>query len=82
MRMSPTHPSSVPPELIEELREDFEEVDDDQDGQIDFAEFRGLLENLEAGMSDAELRIGFREIDADHDGRISLREFVAWRSGR
>lgn len=80
--MSPTHRSPVPPELIEELREDFEEVDDDNDGQIDFAEFRGLMENLEARMTDTDLRIGFGEIDSDHDGRISLVEFVAWRSGR
>lgn len=80
--MSPTNPSSMRPELIEELREDFAEVDDDQDGQIDFAEFSNLMENLEAGMSPDHLRIGFREIDSDHDGRINLTEFVAWRSGR
>lgn len=80
--MSSRNPPSLPPELVEELREDFAEVDDDQDGQIDFAEFSNLMENLEAGMSRTDLHIGFGEIDADGDGRISLAEFVGWRSGR
>lgn len=78
--MTSTHRPVIAPELIEELREDFASVDDDQDGQIDFAEFRNLMDNLEAGMSQTDLLIGFRAIDADHDGRISLEEFVAWRS--
>lgn len=80
--MSPRNPPSLTPELVEELREDFAEVDDDQDGQIDFGEFSHLMENLEARVSHTDLRIGFGEIDADGDGRINLAEFVGWRSGR
>src|SRR5690606_20965137 len=63
---------NVPPERLEELREDFETVDEDQDGRIDFAEFASLMDNLNAQMTDTDLRIGFTEIDADHDGSISL----------
>jgi Ca2+-binding EF-hand superfamily protein len=70
---------NVPQERLEEVREDFESVDHDQDGSIDFAEFTELMENLGAGASSTELRIGFSAIDDDHDGRISLAEFVAWR---
>lgn len=77
--MSPRTPMDVPPDRLEELREDFEAVDGDQDGCIDFGEFASLMDNLNAQMSDTDLRIGFAEIDADHDGRISLAEFVAWR---
>jgi Ca2+-binding EF-hand superfamily protein len=80
--MSPTNRPSIAPELIEELREDFAEVDDNQDGLIDFAEFCNLMENLEARMTQTDLGIGFREIDTDHDGRINAAEFIAWRSGR
>jgi len=74
------HRSSVPPERIEELREDFEAVDGDQDGRIDYGEFSVLMDSLDPDMTDAVLRIGFGEIDTDHDGRISLTEFVAWRT--
>lgn len=68
------------PERLEELREDFAAVDEDQDGRIDYGEFGQLMETLNAGMTGHELRIGFGEIDTDHDGRISLAEFIAWRS--
>jgi Ca2+-binding EF-hand superfamily protein len=77
--MSNRIPLNVPQERLEELREDFEEVDHDQDGTIDFGEFTELMENLGASMSSTELRIGFEEIDQDRNGRISLAEFVAWR---
>lgn len=78
--MPTVNPFNVPHERLEELREDFEAVDDDQDGRIDFGEFSGLMDNLNAQMSDDVLRIGFAEIDTDGDGRISLAEFVAWRA--
>lgn len=78
--MKPFDRAGMSPELIEELREDFAEVDDDQDGSIDYGEFTILMDNLNSGMTDSVLRIGFGEIDADHDGRISLAEFIAWRS--
>lgn len=71
--------TGISQERIEELREDFEAVDSDEDGCIDFGEFTSLMDNLNAGMSPADLRIGFGEIDSDRDGRISLTEFVAWR---
>lgn len=79
MEQSKHNKGSAPePERLEELKEDFLYADTDKDGRIEFAEFRTLLEELEAGMSMEELRTGFREIDTDRDGRIDLREFVAW----
>ncbi|HUG73457.1 MAG TPA: EF-hand domain-containing protein [Steroidobacteraceae bacterium] len=73
------HRSNVPPERIEDLREEFAAVDGDQDGSIDYAEFSVLMDSLDPNMKGTVLRIGFGEIDTDHDGRISLAEFVAWR---
>jgi calmodulin len=61
-----------------ELLEEFASADRDNDGRIDFEEFRQLLDGLEAGMSDAEMKIGFKEIDADRDGLIDRREFADW----
>lgn len=70
----------IPPARLDELREDFAEVDEDQDGAIDFGEFSTLMDNLGAGLSGEHLRIGFGEIDTNGDGRISLGEFIAWRT--
>ncbi|HLS82376.1 MAG TPA: EF-hand domain-containing protein [Steroidobacter sp.] len=63
-----------------ELLEEFAVADRDDDGRVDFAEFKALLEGLEAGMSEEEMRIGFAEVDADQDGLIDCREFAAWWS--
>jgi Ca2+-binding EF-hand superfamily protein len=73
-----TKKTAIAPEFLRELKEDFREADTDKDGHIEFNEFKALLEDLEAGMSDEELRIGFHEIDSDRDGSIDFREFSAW----
>jgi len=61
-----------------ELRADFSYNDVDRDGNISFAEFVRLLEQLDAGVSSDEARIGFDEIDKDHNGKIDFEEFSAW----
>jgi Ca2+-binding EF-hand superfamily protein len=63
-----------------ELIEEFAAADRDNDGRIDFGEFRLLLEGLEAAMTIEEMQIGFSEVDADRDGLIDCREFVDWWS--
>ena len=63
-----------------ELKQDFLRADRDRDGRIDLDEFRSLLQELEAGMSEEELRIGFREVDADRDALIDFQEFSDWWS--
>jgi len=65
-------------EQLGELREDFAYNDQDANGRLSFDEFRTLLEDLEAGISEEEARIGFEEIDTDRDGAIEFDEFVAW----
>ena len=68
------------PAAHRELVEEFAVADRDNDGRIDFEEFRLLLEGLDAQMSIEEMRIGFRDVDADRDGRIDCRELVDWWS--
>jgi calmodulin len=68
------------PAAQRELIQEFAAADRDNDGRIDFGEFRLLLEGLDAAMSIEEMQIGFREVDADHDGLIDCREFVDWWS--
>ena len=61
-----------------ELIQQFAAADRDNDGRIDFGEFRRLLEGLEAGMSIDDMQIGFGEVDANRDGLIDCREFTDW----
>ena len=68
------------PAAHRELIEEFAAADRDNDGRIDFEEFKLLLEGLDAAMSIDEMKIGFREVDTDRDGRIDCREFVDWWS--
>jgi Ca2+-binding EF-hand superfamily protein len=73
---------TLSPEEIEELRESFDYNDPNQDGRIDFGEFREMLAQLDARVSPEEARIGFTEIDTDDDGAIDFAEFADWWSDR
>lgn len=68
------------PAAQRELIQEFAAADRDNDGRIDFGEFRLLLEGLDAAMSIEEMRIGFGEVDTDRDGLIDCRAFVEWWS--
>ncbi|HLT92709.1 MAG TPA: EF-hand domain-containing protein [Woeseiaceae bacterium] len=70
------------PEKIAELRETFNYNDPNGDGKIDYDEFRRMLDDLNAGVSEEEARIGFDEIDSDDDGAIQFDEFIDWWSER
>jgi Ca2+-binding EF-hand superfamily protein len=65
-------------EKREELREDFEYLDEDQDGLMQFDEFVRFMDGLGADMTGEECRIGFHEIDSNRDGRIEFGEFLSW----
>ena len=56
----------------------FAQADQDNDGQINFTEFKALVRELDSGMSEAELRIGFTETDTNQNSRINIDEFRAW----
>ena len=63
---------------IAELKREFALADTDRDGRLDYAEFRAVLEGLEAGTSEREMHQGFHEVDTDRDGLISKDEFIEW----
>lgn len=65
-------------EQLDELREAFDYNDRDGDGMIQLDEFADMLDELEAGMSEADVRVGFQDIDTNDDGLIDFPEFVAW----
>jgi Ca2+-binding EF-hand superfamily protein len=69
-------------ERAEELAEIdalFARADADHDGQINFAEFRALVRELDDDETPAEaLRIGFEATDADGNGLINIDEFRDW----
>lgn len=57
----------------------FAKADADDDGQIDFKEFKSLVRDLDGDdIPDEELRIGFDVTDTDQNGRINIDEFRAW----
>ncbi len=54
-------------------------ADKDDDGQINYQEFRALVRELDGDeMPDDVLRIGFEETDTDGNGRINIDEFRTW----
>jgi Ca2+-binding EF-hand superfamily protein len=66
------------PATNRELVQQFAVADRNDDGRIDFEEFRRLMQGLDEDMSVEELRIGFHEVDIDRDGLIDCREFIEW----
>ncbi len=73
-------PADETSQHLEELRESFAQCDRNGDGRIQYAEFKQLLENLDAATSPDESWIGFQELDTDNDQLIDFDEFVSWWS--
>ena len=69
---------SLSPDELADLEELFDEVDEDGDQRLQFAEFSQLLDDLGVDMQSEELRAGFRKIDVNRDGAIDFKEFLDW----
>lgn len=63
---------------LDDVRELFEQSDEDRDGQISLTEFRTLMFTLDPKMRDDAATGNFLKIDANRDGRIGFDEFRAW----
>ena len=63
---------------LDELRETFARLDDNDDGSVSFAEFRSLMHEIGDLREDTVLRAAFGRVDANGDGRIDFAEFSAW----
>ena len=66
----------------EEIRENFDHVDRDGDGKIDFGEFSELMDALDADLTAEQARLGFDSLDVDHNRQLDFNEFIAWWSNR
>ena len=62
----------------EDLRDQFREFDADDDGRIDFGEFKKLLTRVGLRRPEPVMRRVFETMDENHDGTISFREFSTW----
>jgi Ca2+-binding EF-hand superfamily protein len=65
-------------EELAEIDALFAQADQDNDGQINFTEFKALVRELDEDLSEQELRVGFTETDTSGNGRINIDEFRTW----
>jgi Ca2+-binding EF-hand superfamily protein len=65
-------------EKLSELKETFENFDKDNNHQIDWDEFRDMLDLLLPGKTLEEKTLAFNLIDSNHDGMINFEEFCDW----
>jgi hypothetical protein len=65
-------------EKIAEIRGSFEFFDKDNNGLIDFEEFRSLLRTVNPEATTNQAAEGFSMTDTNCDGYVDLDEFVAW----
>jgi Ca2+-binding EF-hand superfamily protein len=65
-------------EELAEIDALFAQSDQDNDGQINFTEFKSLVRELDEELSEQELRVGFTATDVNGNGRINIDEFRAW----
>lgn len=63
---------------LEQIRNNFAEFDRDDNGQIDFMEFKELMKAIAPDAKLGQVGEGFSIIDTDSDGYINFDEFVEW----
>ena len=62
-------------DMIDKLRREFERIDTDGTGEIDFLELKGAMENT--NVREEELMRIFDHLDVDNSGTINFTEFLA-----
>ena len=70
--------SQVWEQKLEEIKKEFDFFDEDNNGLIDFKEFRRLLTTLSPPTSVDQAAEGFSIVDTNSDGHIDVDEFVTW----
>lgn len=73
-----TEKTPLDPEKVAEIRKEFEFFDQDNNGQIDLAEFIELLTVLSPKTKASHVQEGFNLIDTNADGYIDFEEFLEW----
>ncbi|KAL9187781.1 hypothetical protein ACHAXT_006159 [Thalassiosira profunda] len=59
----------------EQLKEAFDELDEDRSGTLDAQELRALMQSLGAAFSDSEITTLIRTLDLNESGEVTFREF-------
>lgn len=70
--------SEVWEQKLEEIKKEFDFFDEDNNGSINFKEFRRLLTTLSPKTTVEQAAEGFSIVDTNSDGNIDLEEFVTW----
>lgn len=65
-------------EQLAEIKENFAHFDTDENGVIDYDEFKRLIDTLDGNMQEEELQVGFDLVDSDNNGHIDVDEFINW----
>lgn len=60
------------PEVVNLLKQQFDEADLGLDGELDFSEFSTLF----PGSNEKDLRMTFHELDFDYSGKVDFEEFL------
>jgi Ca2+-binding EF-hand superfamily protein len=68
-------------EKLEEIRSNFEFFDRDNNGLIDFDEFRAVLKTVNPEITISQAAEGFSITDTNSDGYVDLDEFITWWRG-
>jgi hypothetical protein len=63
---------------VAEIRESFDFFDRDNNGLIDFDEFRSLLKTVNPDATVSQAAEGFSMTDTNSDGYVDIDEFIAW----
>jgi Ca2+-binding EF-hand superfamily protein len=65
-------------EKLEEIRGNFDFFDRDNNGLIDFDEFRAVLKTVNPEATISQAAEGFSMTDTNSDGYVDLDEFITW----
>lgn len=69
--------------LVQMLNNIFRQIDDNNNGVIDFDELAKAFQSMPNAIKPEELKDGLKKIDVDKDGKISFEEFCFWwKKGR
>lgn len=60
----------------EQLKKEFLELDDNDDGMLDFGELQGLLKRGHPHFSDHQIEVLWNAIDKDGNGKVDFDEFI------
>ena len=74
--------SEISDQQRREYKKVFDQFDTDDNGCIDWDEFRKLLNELDENMPLEDKLAAFHDADSNRSGRIDFEEFITWWNKR